>query len=109
MSWLRIAWTPFLQSTLAAARTGWKLWKLRNSRLWTAARHAVHAVIAQRELQAATKLEQQPSYCPLCGQIPDGDRRMDHARRIALEILPEQPRRSDLDFALAFYYWQSKL
>ncbi len=90
-------------------QVAWRLTKPMNTAVWAAAEKAVQAVQEHRELQSASKVQEQVRYCPSCGQIPDGDRRMDHARQLALELLAEQPRRSELDFAISFYVWRSKL
>lgn len=79
---------------------------MRQTKLGWAAGQAVSTVMAQREINYAAQLEPEVSYCFACGQVPDGDRRMDHARRIALEILAPrvQPKRYELDAALAIEY-----
>jgi len=87
----------------------WRLWKLRNTPTWLAARQAVEAIKQHSALQTAATIEPRPSFCPMCGQIPDGDRRMDHARSVACAILKDRvPSRSELDAALALYYWRTK-
>ena len=98
------------------ARAVFRLW---NSPVWSAARRAVKAVAADRALHAAAQAEPNVSYCPRCGQLPDGDRRFEEAREMALVILSPAaggparrgavPKRRDLDFALAFHYWSSRL
>ena len=90
------------------ARAVFRLW---NSPVWSAARRAVKGVAEDRALHAAAQAEPNVSYCPRCGQLPDGDRRFEEARELALARLwrGEQPKRRDLDFALAFHYWSSRL
>ena len=94
MGWLRMA------------RAVFRLW---NSPVWSAARRAVKGVAQDRALHAAAQAEPNVSYCPRCGQLPDGDRRFEEAREMTLACLGEQPKRRDLDFALAFHYWSSRL
>jgi hypothetical protein len=87
----------------------WKLWNMRNDEdwlaVWAAAKFAVDAAIIHRG-EFASQAESQVSYCPGCGQVPNGDRRFYNSTNIALSILPKSARRSDLDFALAYYYWK---
>lgn len=86
-----------------------RLWGLRDSRTWVTARNAVKTVMADRNLTNAAQSEPYTSFCPRCGQIPDGDRRMEEAREIALSILKKDVKRRDLDLALAFHYWFERL
>jgi hypothetical protein len=86
-----------------------RLWGLRESRTWVAANSAVKAVMADRNLTNAAQGEPYTSFCPRCGQIPDGDRRMEEAREIALSVLKKDVKRRDLDLALAFHYWFERL
>lgn len=86
-----------------------RLWGLRESRTWVAANSAVKAVMADRHLMNAAQGEPYTSFCPRCGQIPDGDRRMEEAREIALSILKKDVKRRDLDLALTFHYWFERL
>ena len=86
-----------------------KLWWFRHSKVSAAATTAVASVLTQKNLIQAAEHEEAPKFCPMCGQIPDGDRRMDHARAIAMEILKgENVKRSDLDLAISFEYWRKK-
>jgi len=49
------------------------------------------------------------TFCPRCGQIPDGDRRMEEAReRFFARWKGAAPKRSELDFALAWAYFRRK-
>lgn len=86
-----------------------RLWGLRESRTWVAANSAVKAVMSDRRLFSAAQTEPHISFCPRCGQIPDGDRRMEEAREIAISILKKDVKRRDLDLALAFHYWFERL
>ncbi len=86
-----------------------RLYRLRNSATWVAAAHAVDSVMSQKELTYAAQREPQAIFCPMCGQVPDGDRRMDHARKIAMEILRGKPvRRHELDASIALCYFARK-
>ncbi len=87
----------------------WRLWKLQINGTWTAARSAVDAVMAKTDLQYAAHKEPHIKFCPSCGQIPDGDRRMDHARMLAIEHLHGKPyRRFELDAAISLHYLLKK-
>lgn len=75
--------------------------------LWEAAENAVAQVWNNKALQDAATTESEISFCPRCGQVPDGDRRMEEARElvIAKGIIA---RRSDLDFAINAHFWMKK-
>jgi hypothetical protein len=89
-------------------QTLWRIWKLRRSPVWKSAKKAVKKVASSRVIQEAAGKERTISFCPRCGQSPDGDRRMEEAREMVVKELGYVPRRSDLDFALSWLYWRSK-
>jgi hypothetical protein len=61
-------------------------------------------------LQKVCGNEENVTFCPRCGQMPDGDRRMEEAREIFLETWSgTAPKRSELDFALSWAYFRRKL
>ncbi len=95
-----IAWFRFV----------FKLVRLLSTPVWRAADHAVAAVMECGEVQRAVRFEERTAFCPRCGQIPDGDRRMDEARDVFEAIWKprELPRRHELDFALACAYFRRK-
>jgi len=67
-------------------------------------------VVRHHQLHKACQGEEQTSFCPRCGQLPDGDRRMEEAREIFLaEWRGAMPKRSELDFALAWAYFRRKI
>ncbi len=87
-----------------------KFVRLLDTPIWRAADRAVVQVMRDHELQKACKNQEMTSFCPRCGQMPDGDRRMEEAREKFLAAWPGAiPRRSELDFALAWAYFQRKL
>ncbi len=87
-----------------------KLVRLLDTPLWRAADCAVMHVMQHHELQKACKNEEWTSFCPRCGQMPDGDRRMEEAREFFLAEWPGAiPKRSELDFALAWAYFRRKI
>jgi len=87
-----------------------KLVRLLDTPLWRAANGAVVQVMLNHELQKACKNEERTSFCPRCGQMPDGDRRVEEARELFLAAWKgTSPRRSELDFALAWAYFRRKL
>ena len=91
-------------------RCAFKLVRLINSPLWRAADRAVMQVVRLHQLQKACQGEEQTSFCPRCGQLPDGDRRMEEAREIFLaDWRGATPRRSEVDFALAWAYFRRKI
>lgn len=105
MAWCREFYAEFY----AWGAIAWRLWGLRREETWRAACQAVNTVQAQLDLRNAAQLEENARFCPMCGQIPDGDRRMDHARSTALEILRNKKvRRSELDAAISLYYFVTK-
>lgn len=85
-----------------------KIRRLRKEPLWGAAERAVNRVAEYRLLQEAAVKEPMISFCPRCGQLPDGDRRMEEARTMVVAELGFAPPRSDLDFALAWHYWKRR-
>ncbi len=94
---------------IKALKLVWKLRTIMRGPVWDAAEQAVTSIMAQPQLTYAAKVEPKMPFCPLCGQIPDGDRRMDHARQIAMGILRNTPvRRFQLDFAIALHYFLRK-
>ena len=91
-------------------RFAFKFARLVDSPLWQAAERAALRVMAHHELQKASGNEEKITFCPRCGQMPDGDRRMEEAREIFLGTWPgAAPKRSELDFALAWAYFRRKL
>ncbi len=91
-------------------RVAFKFVRLLNTPLWRAADRSVLEVMQRHELQKACKNEERTTFCPRCGQMPDGDRRMEEAREIFLAAWRGAiPRRSELDFALAWAYFRRKI
>jgi hypothetical protein len=91
-------------------RSVFKLLRLLDTPLWRAADGAVVQVMQQHELHKACKNEELTSFCPRCGQMPDGDRRMEEARENFLATWKgDALKRSELDFALAWAYFRRKL
>jgi len=91
-------------------RLVFKFLRLTDSPLWREADRAVQRVMAHHELQKASGNQELLSFCPRCGQLPDGDRRMEEARELFLEKWPAlPPKRSELDFALAWAYFKRKI
>jgi hypothetical protein len=87
-----------------------KLVRLLDTPLWRVADGAVVQVMQQHQLHKACKNEELTSFCPRCGQMPDGDRRMEEARENFLAMWRgETPKRGELDFALAWAYFRRKL
>jgi len=87
-----------------------KLLRLLDMPLWRVADGAVVQVMQHHELHKACKNEERTSFCPRCGQMPDGDRRMEEARENFLVAWKgDSPKRSELDFALAWAYFRRKL
>lgn len=86
-----------------------RLWKLIKSPVWMAAWRAVQHTESNDAIQAAAEREDMITYCPRCGQRPVNDRRMDEARELATTELVSHghmPRRSDIDYALAWHAWK---
>jgi len=91
-------------------RCAFKLARLLDSPLWRAADKAVLQVMQHYELQKACKNEERVSFCPRCGQMPDGDRRMEEAREFLHAAWKgDLPKRSELDFALAWAYFRRNI
>lgn len=91
-------------------RFAFRFLRLLDTPLWRAADRAVLQVMAHHELQKACKNEERITFCPRCGQMPDGDRRMEEAREVFLTAWRGAiPKRSELDFALAWAYFRRKL
>lgn len=102
--------TRRVAACVAWFRCIFKLVRLLDTPLWRAADRAVMQVMQHHELQKACKNEERITYCPRCGQMPDGDRRMEEARETFLADWGGAiPRRSELDFALAWAYFRRKL
>jgi len=94
-----------MRSFLIFLKLAYKLWKLDHDGIWDAAGHAVSSIMAQNDLAYAAEKEPRTRFCPMCGQIPDGDRRMDHARKIVCEILAGKTlRRNEIDAAISLHY-----
>lgn len=91
-------------------RFAFKFVRLLDTPLWRAADRAALQVMAHHELQKACKNEERTTFCPRCGQMPDGDRRMEEAREFFLaEWRGVIPKRSELDFALGWAYFRRKI
>jgi len=91
-------------------RCAFKLMRLLDTPLWRAADGAVVRVMQHHELQKACKNEERTTFCPRCGQMPDGDRRMEEARENFLAAWHgTSPKRSELDFALSWAYFRRKI
>ena len=91
-------------------RAVFKMVRLLDTPLWRVANIAVVQVIQHHELHKASKNEEMVSFCPRCGQMPDGDRRMEEARENFLAMWQgSTPKRSELDFALAWAYFRRKV
>ncbi len=87
-----------------------KVRSMLDTPVWRAADEAVAAVVGYDKVQHAARFAERSAFCPRCGQIPDGDRRMDEAREVfdALWGTRKPLKRSELDFALAWAYFQRK-
>lgn len=86
-----------------------RLWRLYRSPVWEAAKRAVNHVESDNQMQLAAEREDMITYCPRCGQRPTDDRRMEEARQLAMVELVTRgltPRKSDLDYALAWHAWR---
>ena len=87
----------------------WRFWRMRQTHVWEKAARAVEEVLRHDGLQQAAAAQDCVTFCPRCGQIPDGDRRMEEAReRFFAGWKGEPPKRSELDFALAWEYFRRK-
>jgi hypothetical protein len=85
-----------------------KLKRITGSPVWDAAGKAVLKVIYDIEINKIAQDHPMTVFCPRCGQLPDGDRRYEEARELAISYLSTVPKRSDLDFALAWQFWRLK-
>jgi len=91
-------------------RFAFKFVRLLDTPLWRTADRAVLQVMRHHELQKASRNEERITFCPRCGQMPDGDRRMEEAReKFLAEWRRATPKRSELDFALAWAYFRRKI
>jgi len=87
----------------------WRFWRMRQTHVWEKAARAVEEVLRHDVLQHAATAQDCVTFCPRCGQIPDGDRRMEEAReRFFARWKGAAPKRSELDFALAWAYFRRK-
>ena len=87
----------------------WRFWRMRQTHVWEKAALAVEEVLGHDGLQQAAAQQDCVTFCPRCGQIPDGDRRMEEAReRFLASWKGAAPKRSELDFALAWEYFRRK-
>jgi hypothetical protein len=78
-------------------------------KVWRAAKEAVQAVSADIPLNSVSGREERTVFCPRCGQLPDGDRRMDEARIKVLSLLDgASAKRSEIDAAISLNYWMVK-
>jgi hypothetical protein len=83
---------------------------LKTTPLWRVADSAVVHGMQHHELYKACKNAERTSFCPRCGQMPDGARRMEEARENFLAMWNgAAPKRSELDFALAWSYFRRKM
>ena len=100
----------WIASWVAWFRCVFKLVRLLDTPLWRVADGAAVQVMQHHELHKACKNEETTSFCPRCGQMPDGDRRMEEAREFFLaQWKGDPPKRSELDFALAWAYFRRKI
>jgi len=81
--------------------------RISKTELWTAAKQAVDQIAGMRELNDAAQNEEMTSFCPRCGQTPDGDRRLEEARELLMKT-GIQAARSDVDFVILAHYWLKK-
>lgn len=81
--------------------------RVNKPELWAAAKRAVDQVAGMRDLNEAAKREPMISFCPRCGQTPDGDRRLEEARELVMNSGIQAPR-ADVDFAILAHYWLRK-
>jgi hypothetical protein len=87
-----------------------KFYRLLDTPIWRVADRAVLQVMQHQQLQQAARIEETISFCPRCGQHPEGDRRMEEAREAFFaEWKGSAPKRSELDFALAWAYFRRKV
>lgn len=92
-----------MKRILDSLRMAWRLWRVRRSPLWVLARSAVQTVTENHRRRG--QAESATAFCPRCGQVPEGDRRMEEAREIVMARLDELVVRRELDCAVAFHYW----
>ena len=81
--------------------------------VWTASRKSVNVVNSYTLLNEVSQSEPHIPFCPRCGQIPSGDRRMQEAREFTVDILRRSnpqfvPKLSDMDFAIMWHLWRTK-
>ena len=74
-----------VKSLIQFVRFAWRLWQLQRQPLWEAAAKSVDQILTHDQLNACARREERTAYCPRCGQIPDGDRRMDEARELTIQ------------------------
>ena len=87
----------------------WRFWQMRETHMWEKAARAVDEVMRHDALQQAAVEQDCVTFCPRCGQVPDGDRRMEEAReRFMAGWQGAALKRSELDFALAWAYFRRK-
>jgi hypothetical protein len=87
----------------------WKYKRIIKSPVWNAARISVNNVMAHTMLNEVSKTDPLLRFCPRCGQIPQGDRRMQDAREQVFKILGEiEVKLSDVDFAMMWHLWRNK-
>ena len=102
--------TLWVAPWIAWFRCVFKLVRLLDTPLWRMADRVAVQVMQHHELHKACKNEETTSFCPRCGQMPDGDRRMEEAREFFLALWKgAPPKRSELDFALAWAYFRRKI
>lgn len=66
---------------------------------------AVIAIAADKGLRSVAENEPVTSFCPRCGQLPSGDRRMEEAREIFFRDNKKNFKMSDVNFALELSRW----
>jgi len=94
-----------MRKLLDSFRLFLKIYRLMDSGLWILASKATAKVREDRLLNAVAVTEDRLVFCSRCGQIPDGDRRMDEARQKLMDLVPiDTYSRSEVDAALALSY-----
>ena len=75
--------------------------------LWREAVKVVKEISQHTALQSAAVVEPNISFCPMCGQRPQDDRRKDEARSRLVAKSPNE-RRSSIDAVLSLAHWAAK-
>jgi hypothetical protein len=84
------------------------IWRLEGTDLWWASQRAVKSVVSDHKLNGVATTDPKTSFCPRCGQLPDGDRRFEEARERTISQLPTPPKRAELDCSIALNYFLHK-